>query len=286
MSSSSSSSSTSASSSASSTSGTGGQTGRGGSGGSGTGGGWPTCDAPEPGAVQKTLHQIWQDDPAQPTEVWVPGVYVTGVAKSGCQAGVACQLFVQQSEQYADLAAGSQQSIKLFVSANAAQHFVGIKVGDRVDVDAFAWRYTLSSQHELLLQVNLQLKGCAKVVGTGNPQPVTVQLSDLTLSAYEDTVGPLLVKVLGVSGKPQMPMETFGLWKTGTFTDAGPDTIVSLSPYFLATGAFAGLQTGKVHDFTEVVGVFGLFSPTSDPTAKYKEIYPRVDAEYPVLKVH
>ena len=55
---------------------------------------------------------------------------------------------------------------------------------------------------------------------------------DLTLDAYENTLGPLLVKVDGVSGKPQLPAETFGLWKTGVFVDAGPDTIVSLSPYF------------------------------------------------------
>jgi hypothetical protein len=236
--------------------------------------------------VQKTIHQIWQDDPAQPTEAWVPGVYVTGVGKGGCQAGVACQIFVQQSEAFADLAAGSQQALKMFISANTAFHFAGIKVGDRVDVDAFAWRYTVNGQNELLLQVNLQLPGCAKVVGTGNPVPVPAQLSDLTLSAYEDTVGPLLVTVTGVSGKPQLPAETFGLWKTGTFTDAGADTIVSLSPYLLPTAAFSGLTTGKVHDFTSVTGVFGLFSPTADPSAKYKEIYPRADAEYPVFKVH
>ena len=236
--------------------------------------------------MAKTLHQIWQDNPTTPAEVWVQGVYVTAVSKGGCQAGTTCQIFVQQSETFADLAGGSQQALKLLVSANAASHFVGIKVGDKVDVDAFAWRYNLTGQNELLLQVNLQLKGCAKVVGTGNPSPVTVPLSALTLDAYETAVGPLLVKVATVSGKPQMPAETFGLWTTGTFSDAGPDSIVSLSPYFLASGEFAALQAGKVHDFTEVVGVFGLFSPTSDPTAKYKEIYPRFDADYPVLKVH
>jgi hypothetical protein len=236
--------------------------------------------------VQKTLHQIWQDNPAQPTEVWVPGVFVTGVAKGGCTAGVACQIFVQAQEQFADLTAGAQQALKMFISANTAKYFVGVKVGDKVDVDAFAWRYNVNGQNELLLQVALNLPGCAKVVGSGNPKPVAAQLSDLTLSAYEDTLGPLLVTVSGVSGKPQMPTETFGLWKTGTFSDAGPDSIVSLSPYFLATGAFTGLVTGKVHDFSSVTGVFGLFSPTADPTAKYKEIYPRADAEYPVMTVH
>lgn len=236
--------------------------------------------------MAKTIHEIWQDDPTAPTEVWVPGVYVTAVSNGGCQAGVACQIFVQSAEGFADLAAGSQQAIKLFISANTASHFAGIKPGDRVDVDAFAWRYEVSLQNELLLQVALTLKGCAKVVGTGSPAPVPVQLTDLTLSAYEDTVGPLLVRVNGVSGKPQTPAEIFGLWATGTFSDAGVDSIVSLSPYFLSGGAFNGLQAGKIHDFTSVTGVFGLFAPTSDPTSKYKVLYPRADAEYPVGAVH
>lgn len=261
--------------------------GTGGTGGSG--GTWPTCDAPEPGAVQKSIHEIWQDNPSQPTEVWVPGAYVTAVSKGGCEAGVACQIFVQEDTQYADLAAGAQRALKLFVSANTASHFVGIQVGDKVDIDAFAWRYDVNSQNELLLQVNLQLPGCAKTVGGGDVLPVAAQLADLTLDAYENTLGPLLVKVDIVSGKPQLPTETFGLWSTGVFTDAGPDTIVSLSPYFLAGAVFTGFDAanqGKTHDFGYVTGVFGLFAPVADPTAKYKELYPRVEAEYPILVVH
>ncbi len=236
--------------------------------------------------MQKSIHEIWQADPTTPTEVWVPGVFVTAISKGGCVAGTACQIFVQQAESYADLAAGSQQALKLFVSANTASHFVGIGVGDKLDVDAFAWRYNLNSQNELLLEVNLQLRGCGKVVGSGTPQPVDVALSDLTLTAYEDSVGPLLVQITSVSGKPALPAETFGLWSTGVFVDAGPGSIVSLSPYFLASGAFTGLTQGAVHDFTSVTGVFGLFSPTASPTSKYLELYPRTDSEYPVATVH
>lgn len=255
-------------------------TGAGGAGGGG--GGWPTCDSPPVGVPQKTLHEIWQDNPAAPTPVWVPGVYVTGVSQGGCVAGSACQMFVQQGEQYADLAAGSQQALKLFVSGNTAEHFTSIAVGDQVDVYANAWRYDVNGQNELLLQVNLQLTGCAKKIGAGNPQPVTVLLSDLTLTAYEDTVGPLLVKVNGVSGKPGLPDETFGLWTTGTFSDAGVESIVSLSPYFLGGGAFSGLVQSQTTNFTSVTGVFGLFfpaDPDAGPAIKYKEIYPRAMSE-------
>src|SRR5437868_5602513 len=101
-------------SSSSSSSGTGGVGGAGGAGG--MGGGWPTCDAQPAGVPAKTIHEIWQDDPSQPTPVWVSGVFVTGVSQGGCQAGSACQIFVQQDEQYADLAAGSQRALKIFAS--------------------------------------------------------------------------------------------------------------------------------------------------------------------------
>ncbi len=259
-------------------------TGNGGAGGSA---GWPTCDAQPNGVPLKTLHQIWQDDPAQATEVWVPGVFVTAISKAGCQAGVACQVFVQQAEQFADLAAGSQQALKVFVSASTASHFVGLAVGDKVDVLAWAWRYDVDAQHELLLQVNQKLPGCAKKVGAGTPQPVTATLAELTLSAYEDTVGPLLVQVSQVSGKPQLPAETFGLWSTGVFSDGGVESIVSLSPYALAGGAFSfdPASMGKTHDFTSVTGVFGLFMPAGS-AQKFKELYPRAMSEAPISKVH
>ena len=254
----------------------------------GTGGGfmWPTCDAPEPGAVQKTLHQIWLDNPAAPTEVWSPGLFVTGVSKGGCQAGAACQIFVQQKEDLVTLAGATQQSLKMFISANTAFHFLGIKVGDKVDVDAHAWRYNVGGENELLLQVSLALPGCAKVVGSGNPVPVKASLSDFTVAAYEDTLGPVLVTVDVVSGTPQMPAQTFAILNTkGGFSDAGVATITSLSPYFMPGGVFTGyaaMNTGSKHDFASVTGVFGIFIPTGSMT-KYEEIYPRAESEYPMV---
>ena len=256
---------------------------------SGTGGAgfmWPTCDAPEPGAVEKTLHQIWIDNPAAPVEVWSPGLFVTGVSKSGCQAGVACQIYVQQIESFGTLAAATQQSLKMFISANTAFHFIGIKVGDKVDVDAHAWRYNVNGENELLLQVSLALPGCAKVVGAGNPVPVKAKLSDLSIAAYENTLGPVLVTVDTVSGTPQMPAQTFGIFNTKPpFDDGGVATVTSLSPYFMPGGAFTGsvaMNMGVKLSFVSVTGVFGIFIPTGSMT-KYEEIYPRVESEYPVV---
>ena len=60
---------------------------------------------------------------------------------------------------------------------------------------------------------------------------------------------------------------------------------MSLSPYLLPGGVFTGLQQGHKHDFSSVTGVFGLFIPMGS-SIKYKEIYPRADAEYPVTMVY
>src|SRR5262249_20961910 len=158
---------------------------------------------------------------------WVPGVYVTAISKTACVSGTPCQIFLQQAETFASLAAGSQQGLKLFVSANAAQHFTTVKVGDKVDT--YAWAQRDPATNELLLTVNLQLQGCAKTVGTGNPVPVVVTLADLTINAYEQTLGPLLVELDGVSGTPQTAPEIFALFKTGTFSDAGISTVTNLS---------------------------------------------------------
>ncbi len=234
--------------------------------------------------MKKTLHEIWQDNPAAPTEVWSPGLFVTGVSKNGCQAGVACQIFVQQAENLVNLAGATQQSLKMFISANTAFHFIGVKVGDKVDVDAHAWRYNVGGEHELLLQVSLALPGCAKVVGTGNPVPVKALLSDLSVAAYEDTLGPMLITVDKVSGTPQMPAETFGLFNTkGPFDDGGVSSVTSLSPYFMPGGVFTGsvaMNMGVKLSFASVTGVFGIFIPTGS-MAKYEEIYTRSAAEYP-----
>lgn len=214
---------------------------------------------------------------------------MTAVSKGGCISGSACQIFVQQDLSYPSLAAGAQHAIKILVSGNTSSHFVGIKPGQKVDIDGFARRLILPGFNELLVQVNVQLPGCAKVTGAGDAQPVTALLSDLTIDAYENTLGPLFVKVNTVSGKPQLPDETFALWNTGEpFSDGGVEEIVSLSPYFMAGGAFTGFQAanqGHTHDFTSVTGVFGLFIP-QNLGIKYKEIYPRVEAEYPIAVIH
>ena len=231
--------------------------------------------------MQKTIHQVWADDPSQPTHVWVPGVYVTAVSKGACQSGSACLIYVQQGLSYADVAAGSQQAIKLFVSGNTAQYFTGVKVGQQVDIDAHAWRYNLMGQDELLLQVNLQLRGCAKPVGAGDVKPAPATLNELMFTPF-DQVGPLLVQAPMVTGTPQGPTETFGLYVKGQFVDAGPGNVVSLSPYFLPGGAFTGLSTGVSTTFTSVTGVFGTFVPSAAPGSTYREIYVRSSADYPV----
>jgi hypothetical protein len=263
-----------------------GATGGGGAAGSGgTGGGWPTCEAKPADVPDKTLHEIWMEDPVSPTQVWVSGAYVTAVSQNGCVADQACQFFVQEAPQFLDLADASQRSLKVFASAPTAVHFVGIAVGDKVDVQAWAWRYNVDGQNELLLQVNQQLPGCAKKVGQGAPVPVSATLADLTIQSYEVDRGPVFVKVDGVSGKPHLPAETFGLWTTGKI-DMSPDGPTSLSPFFLDGAAFTGLTAEKIHDFTSVTGVFGLFVPPADPLVKYKEIYPRTMADVVIKKVN
>jgi hypothetical protein len=223
-------------------------------------------------------------NPATPTAVWVPGVFVTAISKSACVAGSPCQIFLQQAESFPNLAAGLQQALKLFVSAAAAQHFTTTQVGDKVNV--YAWGQRDPTTNELLLLVNDQYQGCAKTVGAGVPLPVVVTLDDLTVSAYEVTMGPLFVEVDGVSGTPQTPPEIFALWKTGTFSDAGISTVTNLSPYFLAGGVFTTLTTGKVHDFNFVRGVFAVV-PIGMPATKYEVLYPRVEPkDVSILKVH
>ncbi|MFO0565481.1 MAG: hypothetical protein U0263_07450 [Polyangiaceae bacterium] len=162
--------------------GTGGATGGGGSGGSGGSGGdagptWPTCDVQPSGVPTKTIPQIWADNSATETQVWVPGVFVTAISGSACSAGTSCQIFLQQDETYATLAAGAKHGIKMRIASTVTQHFTGVKVGDKVDVMGYGWRYNLGGASEMVVQVNSQLPGCAKKIGTGNPTPITgVQL--------------------------------------------------------------------------------------------------------------
>ncbi len=255
-----------------------------------TGGGdaftWPDCLTQPSAAPTKAISQIWSDNPSQPSEVWIAGAYVTAISHGGCTAGQACQIFLQSDVTYGSLGAGAHHAIKLFASAATANHFIGLQVGDQVNALGYAWRYNLGGQNELLVEVNASLPGCAHKVGTGTPTPIQgVALTDLTLAGYEQTYGPLLVQVAGVSGTPASDLTTtFGLYPTadaGGFFEAGAE-LVSLSPYFLPNGVFSNppLSASK-KTFTSVTGVFGVFLPGTDagPVVKYLEIYPRTNAD-------
>jgi hypothetical protein len=243
---------------------------------------WPTCDSQPASAPTKTLSEIWTDNPATPEEAWVAGAYVTAVSAGGCAANTSCQIFVQSAESYASVADATHQSLRIGIAPGVAHYFTGIAVGDQVNVYARAFRDTTNGHNELEFLVSAGLPGCAKKVGTGTPTPLDVTLDALTIDAYENTVGPVLVRVTAVSGRPAMPAETFGLWDTATGPAGTIDTITSLSPYFLPGAAFTGLTNGTITKFTQVVGVFGEFVPPATPVMKYEEIYVRADAEYPI----
>jgi hypothetical protein len=246
---------------------------------------WPTCDSAPSNATAQTIPQIWTADPATPSLTWVSGAYITAISGGGCTANSACQIFLQQDETYASLAAGAQHAIRMWISATTATHFVGLAVGDQVNALGDAFRYTSDGQNELLIRVTANMPGCAKKVGTGNPTPITgVALTDLTVSAYENTTGPLLVQVSGVTGKPGPGGQIFGIWVTGVgIGDAGPNGLVSVSPYFLSGNAFAGLPTDgqTAVNFQTVTGVFGLFTPATEAgnAPQYVVLYPRAMSE-------
>lgn len=243
---------------------------------------WPSCDSKPTGAAPSTIQQVWTADPASPVFHWISGSAVTAVSFAGCSAGRACQIFLQEELAPADLTAAARRAIKLFISAKAAERFTGIATGDRVDVAGYAVRYKLDGQNELLVMVNDLFRGCIKKTGTATVTPVAATLADLsTVAAYESTLGPVLVKLANLSGKPDTPPSIFGLYPTGGFdagTDAGSSGIVSLSPYSLPSGMFTGLATGTKTDFASITGVFGMFYPgagDAGPATKYLVVYPR-----------
>ena len=257
--------------------GTGGATGGGGSGGSEP---WPTCETQPADLVDTTINQIWIANPMDPVEYWVPGVYITAISGSACVANQSCQFFVQQEESFLDLADASQQGLRVAVTPPVAQYFTDLVVGDQVDLQAFAVRDTEDGENELFFFITPNLPGCALAIGEGDPQPVLADFDDLTIAAYEDTMGPVLVRLDTVSGNPNMPVQTFGLWDTGVpFDPMNPD-ITSMSPFFLPGGTFVALTDGMTENWPFVVGVFGLFTPNADPIVKYEEIYVRTSADY------
>lgn len=246
---------------------------------------WPTCDAKPDSVPARTLPEVWALNPATPQAVWLSDLYVSAISYGKCSAGFACQVFLQDALTYGSFADGAHHGIKLFASKNTAEHFSHLAVGDKVNVQAFAERTTLlPGQNELQLTVRTGFAGCAKRIGTGDLVPIEgVELTDLTVAAYETTHGPLLVKVKEVSGRPGNPKETFALWKTGgPYTDGGLESVVNASPYFISAGTFTGLPSdGETRvNFAWISGVFGLFIPVSDAgQAKYLMLYPRRNDE-------
>lgn len=274
------------------TGGTGGVAGASGGGGAAGSGGsagdagptWPLCDVKPSSVPSKTINQVWVDNPTQETQVWISGAYVAAVSGSGCTSGSSCQIFIQSATSYANLGAAAKNGINVRVAGSVAQHFTGIAVGDQVDVMGWAWRSTLGGASEMVVQVNSSLPGCAKKVGAGTLTPVAAQLSDLTVNAYEQTHGPMLVQLSTITGKPAGTKEIFGLWTTGVgIGDAGPEGLVNVSPYFLANNAFTGLPTDgqTAVDFTSVSGVFAVFVPFTEAGTppKYVVVYPRTVSE-------
>jgi len=203
-------------------------------------------------------------------------VYVTAVSGGACAAGSPCQLFVQQAETFATIAEGSQQALRVDVFPDASEHFTGIGVADRIDLRAYVYRHTSGGQNELYFHVSEALPGCAKVVGTGQLVPVAgLALEDLTVDLYEQTMGPLFLRLETVSGKPKLPDQTFGLWES-FMPGMGPiEEVTSMSPFFLPGSQFVGFTPNVIYNFSHVDGVFGLFAPPADPLVKYEEIYIR-----------
>ncbi len=247
---------------------------------SGTGGApaWPTCDTEPTGSTAKTIPQIWTDNPTMPAPEWIEGVFVTAVARNGCVANQSCDIFIQQDETYASFSAAASHSIHIGIAPAVAEHFVGIKVGDKVDAYGFASRNTQNGQNELMILVTPTLVGCMKVVGTGAPMPVAATLEELTVAGYEAT-GPVFLTVSNVSGKPQTPSATFALWDTATGPTQPIDEVTNLSPFYVDNEAFTGLTQGVVTKWSSVTGVFGIFVPPSTPVTKYEELYIRTMAD-------
>jgi hypothetical protein len=268
------------SSSASTSSGEGGS-GEGGAGGSdgGAGGGAPlACDAASFGAgATSTVADVWTADPAEPTSFFVADVVVTAVSQGACVDGAFCQLFVQQEETFASFDAGAHQAIRVLVAPEVAGDFTGIVVGDRVNLGGFASRDTADGRDELRFFIRESDPGCMTVEGAATPEPVPVELAQLTQDAYESTHGPILVVLDTVSGKPHLPDEIFALWDTGGQQGGGIESVTNASPFFLPGGVFDGLIAEQITDFASVTGVYGQYPRENQGgnLTKYETIYVR-----------
>lgn len=243
---------------------------------------WPTCDAAPTGTTPATINGLWTSTPASASFSWIQGAYVTGISLNGCttSATATCQITLADATSYADLAAAAKRSIRMIVWAPASSRFAGLQVGDKVDVAAWGYRLTTGGQNELVLDVSETRRGCAKKVGTGAVTPVPATLAQLgTVAAYEDTYGPVLVRLDGVSANTdQTSGLTGGMFYPAMF-DAGGPSPVEVSSYFLAGNVFAGYTPTTRYDWQSVTGVFGIYRPTASGDAgtptKFLVIYPR-----------
>lgn len=255
-----------------------------GTGGSGEGGSaeWPACLIENFGGEEHTILDVWEGDSIDGVVYWIPDVVVTAVSLGGCEDGEFCQIFVQQEETFADLDEGAQQAIRVLVAPEAAIHFEGIGVGDRVDLGGEAYRDVEGGRNELRFFVRESAPGCMDIVGSGDPQPVDATLVDLTQEAYEETMGPLLVRLETVSGRPHQPTELFALWDSEEGPDdGGLETVTNMSPFFIPSGMFTGLDAEEIVDFASVTGVYGQFF-RDDTMAKYETIYVRSQSDAPI----
>jgi hypothetical protein len=256
----------------------------------GCGSAWPVCTAMPLGATPATIAALWAANPSRPEFHWVSGVVVTAISRGACVAGSACQIFVQEPTSATRVTEAAHHAIKVFISAASASRFVDIRLGDQLNIAAYAWRYNVNGQNELLLQIadSCSLRGCVARTGMGNVVPVTTTLDALgSVMAYESTIGPVLVRLENVSATTDMttPLTstTGGLFVAGTSVDSGRAETVSVSPFFMPDSRFAGFTAAQRIRFTSLVGVFGMFipTPTSDGgvTARYLQIYPRALAD-------
>lgn len=106
-----------------------------------------------------------------------------------------------------------------------------------------------------------------------------LDLEDLTIDLYENTMGPLFIRLETVSGKPKMLNQTFTLWESFMPGMQPIEEVTSVSPFFVPGGQFSNLTLDVIHNFLYVDGVFGLFAPQADPLIKYEEIYVRSMAD-------
>ncbi len=249
---------------------------------------WPTCDARPASTTATTVSALWATPPTTPTYSWLEGLYVTAISGAGCTTSTtaSCQIFLADATSYADLAGAAKHAIRLLVYPPASPHFVGPQVGDQVNVAAWGYRVTSGGQNELLLDVSETRRGCIFKVGTGTVAPLAATLGQLgTVAAYQDTYGPVLVQLAGVTASTDatsISKTTGGLYYPAMF-DAGGPTPISVSPFFLSGDTFTGYGVATRYDWQTLTGVFGVFRPASGSDAgtppTYLEIYPRTMAD-------